>query len=212
MLAIQNKNILTMTSRDISDLVKSRHADVCKSIDKLSEKGIIQGYAAKPYTSEQNGQTYYEFYISKRDSYVIVAQFSPEFTAALVDLWQELEDQGVIPQFQIPKTLPDALRLAADLAEQLSIAAPKVAVYDLLADTKGDVSTTIVAKELSTTANKLNQFLRDSDVKWLNADLPKVGYESWFNVVALEANGGIRHQCLITPKGQLEIAKLWSEK
>ncbi len=29
----------------------------------------------------------------KRDSFVVVAQLSPEFTGALVDRWQELEQQ-----------------------------------------------------------------------------------------------------------------------
>ena len=87
-----------------------------------------------------------------------------------------------------------------------------MAVYELLADRKGDVSTTIVAKELGTTAIKLNRFLRDNGVKWLNADLPKAGYESWFNVVTMDVNGDTRNQCLITPKGQLEIAELWSSK
>jgi phage anti-repressor protein/phage antirepressor YoqD-like protein len=114
------------------------------------------------------------------------------------------------PQFNIPKTLPEALRLAADLADQLAIAAPKVAVYELLADRKGDVSTTIVAKELGTTAIKLNKFLRDNGIKWLNADLPKAGYEKYFNVVADVKNGHEFTQCLITPVGQIEIAKLWN--
>lgn len=201
-----------MTSREISDLVKSRHNDVCNCIDGLAKKNVIQGYAPKPYTHPQNGQTYYEYYITKRDSYVIVAQFSPEFTAALVDRWQDLESQQAAPQFNIPQTLPEALRLAADLADQLAIAAPKVAVYELLADRKGDVSTTIVAKELGTTAIKLNRFLRDNGIKWLNADLPKAGYESWFNVVADVKNGHEFTQCLVTPDGQIGIAKLWGEK
>lgn len=205
------KNVLTMTSREITALVKSRHADVCKCVDKLSEKGIIQGYTAEPYTSEQNGQVYYEYHITKRDSYVIVAQFSPEFTAALVDRWQELEAKQQT-QFNIPQTLPEALRLAADLADQLAIAAPKVAVYELLADRKGDVSTTIVAKELGTTSIKLNRFLREKGIKWLNADLPKAGYESWFNVVADVKNGHEFTQCLVTPDGQLKIAELWAKR
>jgi len=207
---LQNNNILTMTSREISDLVNSRHADVCKSIDKLSDKGVISRYTAEPYTSEQNGQTYYEYYISKRDSYVIVAQFSPEFTAALVDRWQALENNH--ETFVVPKTLPEALRLAADLADQLAVQAPMVEVYKLLADRKGDVSTTIIAKELGTTAIKLNKFLRDKGFKWLNADLPKAGYEKYFNVVADVKNGHEFTQCLVTPEGQIKIAKLWSEK
>ncbi len=207
----QNKSVLTMSSQEISALVNSRHDSVKRSVERLASLGTIQ---LPPLVEVKNGsgQTVEVYMIGKRDSYIVVAQLSPEFTAALVDRWQELESKQAAPQFNIPKTLPEALRLAADLADQLAIAAPKVAVYDLLADTKGDVNTTIVAKELGTTANKLNQFLRDAGVKWLNADLPKAGYEPWFNVVALEANGGIRHQCLVTPKGQLEIAGLWNSK
>lgn len=116
------------------------------------------------------------------------------------------------PQFNIPQTLPEALRLAADLADQLAIAAPKVAVYELLADRKGDVSTTIVAKELGTTSIKLNRFLRENGVKWLNADLPKAGYEQWFNVVCDVKNGHEFTQRLVTPTGQLKIAELWAKR
>lgn len=201
---------LTMTSQDIAALVDSRHDDVKRSIERLAERGVIELPPMALIKTATKPVQVYE--IGKRDSYIIVAQLSPEFTAKLVDRWQELENTVQAPAHIIPKTYAEALMLAANQAAQLEQQAPKVAVYDLLANTKGDVNTTIVAKELSTTANKLNQFLRDTGVKWLNADLPKVGYESWFNVVALEANGGIRHQCLITPKGQLEIAKLWGEK
>lgn len=205
-----------MSSIEIADLVNSRHDKVKQSIERLASdnkhrKAVIQLPPMGVVTNDA-GHKVSVYQINKRDSYVIVAQLSPQFTAKLVDRWQELEEKQQAPQFNIPQTLPEALRLAADLADQLAIAAPKVAVYDLLADTRGDVNTSIVAKEIGTTANKLNKFLRDKGVKWLNADLPKVGYESWFNVVALEANGGIRHQCLVTPKGQLEIAKLWGKK
>lgn len=213
---LQNQSEPTMTSLDISELVKSRHDKVKQSIDRLSSDNehrpaIIQ---RPPMGEVKNhlGQSVSVYFITKRDSYVIVAQLSPEFTAALVDRWQELEAKQQAPQFNIPQTLPEALRLAADLADQLAIAAPKVAVYELLADRKGDVSTTIVAKELGTTAIKLNRFLRDNGVKWLNADLPKAGYESWFNVVTMDVNGDTRHQCLITPAGQLGIADIWSKK
>ena len=46
---------------------------------------------------------------------MIVARLSPEFTAAVVDRWQELENSQAV---SVPQTLPEALRLAADLAEQ----------------------------------------------------------------------------------------------
>ncbi len=209
---LQNKTVLTMSSREIAELCGKRHDNTTQVIKSLLDVGVLKSTTPSQYQNQQNKQYYMEWLSDKRDSLIIVARLSPEFTAAIVDRWQELEAKQQAPQFNIPQTLPEALRLAADLADQLAIAAPKVAVYELLADRKGDVSTTIVAKELGTTAIKLNRFLRDSGVKWLNADLPKAGYESWFNVVTMDVGGETRHQCLVTPKGQIGIAKLWGEK
>lgn len=208
----QNQSAPTMTSREIAELTGKAHKEVTRDIENtLAQAEIDARIFAHTYKDTQNRQQR-EYRLPKRECDLVVSGYSVKYRLAIIDRWQELEAKQQAPQFNIPQTLPEALRLAADLADQLAIAAPKVAVYELLADTKGDVNTSIVAKELGTTANKLNQFLRDSGVKWLNADLPKAGYEPWFNVVALEANGAIRHQCLVTPKGQIGIAKLWGEK
>jgi phage antirepressor YoqD-like protein/predicted transcriptional regulator len=141
----------TMSSREIAELVESRHADVCRTIDRLMASGVIQGYAPTPYTHQQNGRTYHFYEINKRDSYVIVAQLSPQFTARLVDRWQELENQAGLPQ-----TLPEALRLAADMAEQnaklsqrVRLDAPKVAFVNHYVEAGG-------AKSLRETAKILN--------------------------------------------------------
>ncbi|MDY3122864.1 MAG: phage regulatory protein/antirepressor Ant [[Actinobacillus] rossii] len=97
----KNASTLTMSSREITKLVNSRHSDVCKSIETLISKGVIGGYQPKPYTHPQNGQVYHEYFLNKRDTYILVAQFSPEFTAAVIDRWQELENQqatALLPQ------------------------------------------------------------------------------------------------------------------
>lgn len=207
-----NSNILTMTSLEISELVGSRHDSVKRTIERLIASNTISSHSPLVDGEKSaNGLITQRYLISKRDSFIVVAQLSPAFTAALVDRWQELE-QKQAPQFKIPQTLSEALQLAANQAAQLELQAPMVEVYKLLADRKGDVSTTVIAKELGTTAIKLNKFLRDSGMKWLNADLPKAGYEKFFNVVCDVKNGHEFTQCLVTPKGQIEIAKLWAEK
>jgi len=99
--ALNRSGTLTMSSREIADLVQSRHADVIRSIERLMASGVISEYAPMAYTHEQNHQRYLEYLINKRDSYVVVAQLSPEFTARLVDRWQELED-AVALSFQQP--------------------------------------------------------------------------------------------------------------
>lgn len=117
LLPIMNKNssVLTMSSREIADLVESRHDSVKRTIERLQDKGLIK---LTPMVEVKNhlGQVVTEYQLIKRDTYVVVAQLSPEFTARLVDRWQELENQQMP---QIPQTLSEALRLAADQAEQI---------------------------------------------------------------------------------------------
>jgi hypothetical protein len=111
----KNSSVLTMSSREIADLVESRHDSVKRTIERLQDKGLIQ---LTPMVEVKNhlGQVVTEYQLIKRDTYVVVAQLSPEFTARLVDRWQELESQQMP---QIPQTLSEALRLAADQAEQI---------------------------------------------------------------------------------------------
>lgn len=111
----KNSNVLTMSSREIADLVESRHDSVKRTIERLQDKGLIQ---LTPMVEVKNhlGQVVTEYQLIKRDTYVVVAQLSPEFTARLVDRWQELENKQMP---QIPQTLSEALRLAADQAEQI---------------------------------------------------------------------------------------------
>ena len=114
----------TMSSREIAELVESRHDNVRVTIERLAERGVI----ALPAMQEKptGGRPSVEYVFSgekgKRDSLAVVAQLSPEFTGRLVDRWQELESQAARPPIAIPQSLPEALRLAADLAEQKAIA------------------------------------------------------------------------------------------
>jgi phage regulator Rha-like protein len=105
-----------MSSKEMADLTEKRHDSVKRTMDTLAEKGLIQPPQIVEVTNHL-GQTVTEYRFGKRDSYVIVAQLSPEFTARLVDRWQELEEQVHRAQHVIPQSLSEALRLAADLAE-----------------------------------------------------------------------------------------------
>ena len=84
---------LTMTSREIAELVEKRHTDVRRSIERLAERGVFDKPAAAEYLDSlgRGGQT--QYILDKRSSMIVVAQLSPEFTARLYDRWQELEAQ-----------------------------------------------------------------------------------------------------------------------
>ncbi|HHU1816829.1 TPA: hypothetical protein ACUA50_000952 [Escherichia coli] len=99
-----------MTSIEIAEVVESRHANIKRSIDRLVAKGIIQP-APMEHTNIINDlgvvtgvRDYYVFEgeQGKRDSIIVVAQNCPEFTARLVDRWQELEkqvQQNAVPNY-----------------------------------------------------------------------------------------------------------------
>ncbi|EMG0171015.1 Rha family transcriptional regulator [Salmonella enterica] len=97
----------SMTSLEIAELVNSRHDSVKRTIERLSDAGIIQ---LPPSVKVENKQSNspnrfadgyrFEGDVGKRDSIVVVAQLSPGFTARLVDRWKELEDERLRPKSQ----------------------------------------------------------------------------------------------------------------
>ncbi|WP_236166424.1 Rha family transcriptional regulator [Pseudomonas juntendi] len=117
-------NALTMSSQEIADLVGSRHDSVKRTIERLAERGVIQ---LPPLVGVKNhlAQTVEQYLFSgekgKRDSLVVVAQLSPEFTGALVDRWQKLEEQAASPS--MPGNYIEALEhlLASKRSEQLAL-------------------------------------------------------------------------------------------
>lgn len=166
-----NNSSPCMTSREIADLVESRHADVCACIVRLMKADAISGYAAVPYTHPQNSQQYSEYHIGQRDSYVIVAQLSPQFTARLVDRWQELE--AAVPTFIIPTTLSGALRLAAEQAEviehqaaELAAAAPAVEFVGRYVDSTGSKGFRQVCKLLKVKEPDFRLFLEEKSIMY----------------------------------------------
>lgn len=216
----------TMTSREIAELVNSRQDSVRRTIERLAERGVI---ALPPMVEKPTaGRPAVEYVFSgeqgKRDSIVVVAQLSPEFTAALVDRWHALEQQHAAPA--IPQTLPEALRLAADLAEQnnqlrlvVTEQAPKVEALARIADARGSMCLTDAAKHLGVQRCKLIDWMRanrwiyrrEGCARWL-AYQPRMSaglLDHKVTVLGLDEVGDQRlaSQVRITPKGLSVLAQ-----
>ena len=151
-----SNNKITMSSREIAELCDRRHDNVLKLIRDLLNGGLLKNTTPHKYQHKQNNQIYIEFLSDKRDSLVIVARLSPEFTAAVVDRWQELENQqkmtALLPDFTNPA---EAARAWAEqfeqkqIAEQKLIAAqPKIDFVDRYVDAGGSKSIRETAKIL----------------------------------------------------------------
>jgi|GEM_PF-876813 len=201
-------NTLTMTSQEIADLVESRHDHVKRSIDRLVKAKAIKLPPMKEIKTATKPVSVYD--ICKRDSYVIVAQLSPVFTARLVDRWQELEKKD---QFQVPQTLPEALRLAADLAQKIEEDRPKIEYHDAVLCSKNGIATTEIASELKMSAVKLNKILSSMKVqrkigrRWV-LTTPYLGQDLSVEATHVDDGGKSRHCMKWTEKGRKFILEL----
>lgn len=190
MLAQFGNTEQSMTSLEVAELVQKRHDNVKRTIEILSEKtDKREAVIARPHSEviqkEVNNRIYdVEVYVfsgeqGKLDSITIVAQLCPEFTSALVKRWYELEQKATQSQFQIPKTLSEALQLAADQAKQLELAAPKITYYDKVVERSNLLNASQVAQKLKMSAVSMNKLLDNFDVYHRGVKRARL-FQQWF--------------------------------
>lgn len=179
----------TMSSREIAELVESRHDKVKQSIERLAARGVIALPPLGEYL-DSLGRRAAEYRVVKRDSYVIVAQLSPEFTARLVDRWQELESRATQPAVNLddPAFLRGALlqyteRVIA-LEQKVAEQAPAVEFAHAIRDTNDAISIGQMSAVLGIGRNRFFARLRADHI--LMADnLPYQTYKDrgYFRVI-----------------------------
>lgn len=144
---------VTMSSREISTLTGKQHGHVCRDIETMLEQlgERSEGYI-HIWTHPQNGQQYREFRLDREHTECLITGYSAVLRMKIIRRLRELEE-GHTP---LPQTLPEALRLAADMAEQNAALAskvqqdaPKVAFVEQYVEAGG-------AKSLRETAKILN--------------------------------------------------------
>lgn len=116
-------------------------------------------------------------------------------------------------RYQIPQNFPEALRLAADLAEENEKLLPKAEMHDRFLSSGSAQTMAVAAKSLGTGRDRLFKFLRDQRILMSN-NLPYQQYldRGYFRVIEkVIIMGGdevIKPQTLVTAKGVDYIAKL----
>ncbi|EAA4709053.1 hypothetical protein CED64_16050 [Salmonella enterica] len=129
----------SMTSKEISELVSKRHDNVKRTIEKLAKDGVIRHPQIEDYERINNlgflvTDKCYRFIgeQGRRDSIVVVAQLSPEFTGLMVDRWQKLERKVALLSAE-ERTIQhqhkvDVVALACAVAETTVTTAIKAAI------------------------------------------------------------------------------------
>lgn len=217
-------------SRDIATYFGKEHRNVLQDIDRLITESPGRGLLAfqhTPYVHPQNGQTYRSFDMT-RDGFTLLAMGftgakALKFKLAYIAEFNAMEAQLAqppAPQFAIPQTLPEALRLAAEQAERaiaaeerLAITAPKAKALDELEDVTGTYTLTEAAKNFRIPPRKefisvllewgiLYQRGRSSSI------LPNERFlQSGYFVVKTKRHvGSISQQTRVTAKGMAWLA------
>ncbi|WP_083265678.1 Rha family transcriptional regulator [Metapseudomonas otitidis] len=126
-----------MSSREIAELTGKQHFHVKRDIENmLSELGKDPSSFGCIYLDTRNRKQE-EYHLPRREVEILLTGYSIPLRAKVIDRLHELEEQAKGAAFRVPQSLPEALRLAAELAEkneQLALEnqemAPKAVVFD----------------------------------------------------------------------------------
>ncbi|MGP0902929.1 phage antirepressor KilAC domain-containing protein [Serratia sp. CY76391] len=232
MLSLANDEAInkaaTMSSREIAELTGKRHDHVLADCRKMFESLNIQSTEFSGDYQDARGRTYQEFLLDQDLTMTLVMGYSIPLRHKVAKRWRELESAAPA----LPQNLPEALRLAADLAEekqrlqshvnqlehQVFEDAPKVEFHDKVAVAPGAMSVAQAAKILGTGRTRLFQFLRQ--IAWvtrynepyqekIEAGYLDVKLGSWDH-----PDHGVQQSvtAMITGKGLTKLQKLWDER
>ena len=156
-LELDKNKEMTMSSREIAELTGKRHDSVKRTMEVLRCKEVVS-FTQSVEPTAGGGKPVRILLVNKRNSYIVVAQICPHFTALLVDRWQELESMQS-PAPLLPKNYIEALESLIIKEKLLIEQAPKVSFVDNCVERGQLMTATQVAQKHKISAVKLNRFL-----------------------------------------------------
>lgn len=167
LVIMKDKQAVT-SSLQVADTFGKEHRNVLANIGGLLKNKHTQHMFVKgTYVNSQNGQSYPEYYMN-RDGFTLLAMGftgdkALQFKLQYIDAFNEMEDQV---KFQVPATLPEALRLAADQAEKISVLQPKADYTDKMLANPGLETTSVIAKNYGYSTREFNKLLHGLGIQY----------------------------------------------
>ncbi|WP_252959796.1 phage regulatory protein/antirepressor Ant [Pseudomonas simiae] len=218
-----------MSSREVADLTGKQHHHVVRDIKhNLAELNMDASKFGCIYLDSSNRKQT-EYLLPSDLVMTLLTGYSVPLRHRVVTRLQEIEN--VSRHVAIPQSLPEALRLAADLADKngelqrlISDQAPKVAAIKRLAAAGGAICITDAAKQLGLAPSRLFAWLEEH--RWI---FRRHGCKRWVAYQPRITSGHMTHKVtalkpdpetgidraafdpMITPKGLTRLAELLQE-
>lgn len=159
-------------SRDVAEMTGKEHnhlmRDIRSYVNDFEDSPKLdprQFFIPSTYTSKQ-GKVLPNYLLTKQGCEFVANKMTGakgnQFTAEYVSLFNQMETHIKAEQhrYYVPRTYPEALRLAAKQAEQLMEERPKVEYYDSQMNNPGLMPITIIAKDFGWSPIKMNRELQ----------------------------------------------------
>lgn len=187
---IGNDGQAVTTSLAIAEGTENKHASVLQLIrqnaNDLNDFGRVT-FEMRPFETAGGTQKREVAILNEQQSTLlltymrnneVVKGFKKHLVKSFFDIREKLRNQVAQP-IAIPQTLPEALRLAADLAEknqklleEQKINAPKVDFCDQVVADNGSMTITKAAKVIGYPPRKFKDYIRQVGWLYANADTP----------------------------------------
>ncbi|MCT3295805.1 phage regulatory protein/antirepressor Ant [Lactiplantibacillus pentosus] len=177
LVTMYNQQAVT-TSLQVAKAFGKNHQHVLRDIAVLRDKskglskngqtlGESEMFHQATYVHPQNGQEYPIIYMN-RDGFALLAMGftgtkALKFKLQYIEAFNEMEQQV---KFQVPSTLPEALRLAADQAEKISVLQPKADYTDSMLANKGLETISMIAKNYGYSTREFNKLLHGLGIQY----------------------------------------------
>lgn len=213
----------TMSSLEIAELTGKQHSHVMRDIRNILEQGVAESNFGLGSYSDANGQNRPCYFLTKKGCLILASGYDALLRERIINRWEELELEKRQELPKLPQTFAEALRLAAEQAEQLEKQQarieemkPKEEFFDQVTDSKDACDMATVAKVLNMGIgrNKLFEILRDNKIlQGNNQPMQRYVDSCWFRVIETQftkPNGDIciNFKTIVYQKGIEGIRKL----
>jgi phage antirepressor YoqD-like protein len=216
--------VLTMSSREIAELTGRDHGNVMRDIrtmlDDLQASNLNPVCETTTYAGA-NGQRYPQYELDRDTCLTLLLGYDAVARMKVVKRWQELETQAAPA---VPRTMSQALRLAAEQAEQieqqqaaLALAAPKAEYVDRYVAANGAKGFRQVAKLLGANEHAFRAWLQDEKImyrlggEWTAHQCHIDAGRFIVKTGVAQSNEHAFNATKFTPKGVNWVAGLWGQ-